>query len=70
MGELTFAQLDALAAEREAKRRELIESLARLFSKSFTYEELRLIQYDPASPPGSSAILIEAFEIARTKARR
>ena len=60
----TFADLDRIAAARQAKRRECVERLAKILAKEFDLDELRFIwtfDYD--------AIRIEAFEIARTKAR-
>ena len=66
MQELTFAQLDALEAERQAKKVEITERLSRMLSKSFTASELRFI-WSYSVPP--SSILVQAFEDARTKAR-
>ena len=63
---LTFAQLDALEAERRAKRRDCVERLAKILAKEFSLNELRFI-WGSALPP--SPILVESFEIARTKAR-
>lgn len=65
MKELTFAELDQLEAERQAKRRECVERLAKILAKEFSLNELRLIQNDRGD-----AIRIEAFEIARAKTRR
>lgn len=62
---LTFAQLDALEAERQAKRRELVERLAKILAREFSLNELKLIQNDRGD-----AIRIEAFEIARINTRR
>ena len=63
----TFAQLDALRAEREAKKRELVDRLAKVLVSEFSFEEIRFIrgaEFD--------SIRIEAFERARneTEARR
>jgi hypothetical protein len=61
---LTFEEMDRREADRQAKRRECVERLAKVLTKEFTFNELRFIQYFDGS-----AILIEAFEIARSKAR-
>jgi hypothetical protein len=65
MTELTWEQLDALEAERKAKARELVERLARVLSREFSYQEIRFIR-----GWSNGAIEIEAWEIARTNARR
>jgi hypothetical protein len=64
MREMTFAHLDALEAERQAKRRECIERLATILAKEFSLNELRLIQNDRGD-----AIRIEAYEIARSRTK-
>ena len=64
MEELTFAQLDKLEADRQAKRRECVERLARILAKEFTLNELKFIQNYPGD-----ALRIESYEIARVKAR-
>jgi hypothetical protein len=64
MREMTWAELDRLEADRQAKRRECVERLAKILAKEFSLNELKLIQNDRGD-----AIRIEAFEIARTKAR-
>jgi hypothetical protein len=61
---MTWAELDRLEADRQAKRRECVERLAKILAKEFSLNELQLIQNDRGD-----AIRIEAFEIARTKAR-
>jgi hypothetical protein len=65
MEEMTFADMDRLEADRQTKPRECVERLSKVLTKEFTFNELRFIQYFEGS-----AILIEAFEIARSKARR
>jgi hypothetical protein len=64
MTEMTWAELDRLEADRQARRRECVERLAKILAKEFSLNELRLIQNDRGD-----AIRMEAFEIARTKAR-
>jgi hypothetical protein len=57
--------VDRLERERQAKVRECVERLAKILATEFDLDELRFIStfdYD--------AIRIEAFELARTKARR
>ena len=61
---MTWADVDRLKAEREAKKRELVERMADLLG-AFTFEEQRFIWGCE-----SNAILIESFEIARSRARR
>lgn len=57
--------MDRIAAARQAKRRECVERLAKILAKEFDLDELRFIAtFD------FDAIRIEAYEIARTKARR
>jgi hypothetical protein len=65
MQEMTWAELDALEAERQAKARELVERLAKVLAKEFSYQELRFIR-----GWAGGAIEIEAYEVARTKAGR
>lgn len=60
----TFAELDRLEAERQARRRDLVERLARVLAREFSLSDLKFIWIFPAD-----AIRIEAYEIARTKAR-
>jgi hypothetical protein len=67
MDGLTFAQIDKLAAERAAKKRELVERLSTLLAREFSFQELRLIQYGEGQP--ISSLLIESFEIARQNAK-
>jgi hypothetical protein len=62
--ELTFAQLDKLEADRQAKKREVTERLAKILAKEFTLNELKFVQVG-----FGASILIEAFEIARSKAK-
>lgn len=65
MEEVSFEELDRREADRQAKRRECVERLAKVLTKEFSLNELRFVQYFEGS-----AILIEAFEIARSKALR
>jgi len=67
MAELTWADVERLEAEKEAKIRELVARLSKVLAKEFTLAELQLIK---ANALGLNAILIEAFEIARQNARR
>jgi hypothetical protein len=62
MREMTWAELDRLEADRQAKRRKCVERLAKILAKEFSLNELKLIQNDRGD-----AIRIEAFEIARTR---
>ena len=64
MEKLTFADMDRIAAARQAKRVECVERLTKILVKEFTADELKFVWYFPAD-----AIRIEAYEIARTKAR-
>ena len=52
------------AAKREAAKRDLVERLAKILAKEFSFQEIRYLQQ-----PGSEtdAIRFEAFEIARNK---
>jgi hypothetical protein len=61
---LTFAQLDQLERERQQKRRELVERLAKVLAREFTLVELKFIQNYPGD-----ALRIESYEIARMEAR-
>jgi hypothetical protein len=61
----TFAQLDALERDRQAKRVEVVDRLTRLLSREFSLAEIRFIWNYP-----SNAILIESFERARTETKR
>jgi hypothetical protein len=65
MSEMTWAEHDRLEADRQAKRRECVERLAKILAKEFSLNELKLIQNDRGD-----GIRIEAFEIARTRTRR
>ena len=62
MTELTFAELDKLAAEREAKKRELVDRLTALLVRNFDSAEVRFMWYCE-----SDAIRIESYERARTQ---
>jgi hypothetical protein len=66
MTELTWEDVDRLERDRQAKVRECVERLAKVLAKEFTLNELKLIWNYGGMP---SPILVEAFEIARTKAR-
>jgi hypothetical protein len=65
MTEMTWEDVDRLARDREAKKRELVERLTKVLGKEFALNELRFIWGCEGN-----AILIESFEIARSKARR
>jgi hypothetical protein len=60
MPELTWADLDRLEAEREVKKRELIDRLTRLYAKNLSFDELLFCR-------GYSYghIFTEAYEAAR-----
>jgi hypothetical protein len=60
----TWADVDRIAAARQEKRRECVERLGRILAKEFDLDELRFIQTFELD-----AIRIEAFEIARSKAK-
>jgi hypothetical protein len=63
--ELTFAQLDALERDRQAKRREVVDRLTRVLAREFSLVEIKFIWNFP-----SNAILIESFERARIETRK
>lgn len=65
MTALSFAEQDRREAERQAKRRDCVGRLAALLAEEFSLDELRLMWNDVGN-----AILIESFEIARTRTRR
>jgi hypothetical protein len=44
MREMTWAELDRLEAERQAKARDLVERLAKVLSREFSYQEIRFIR--------------------------
>ena len=58
--EMTFRDLDALRAEREAKKRELVDRLTKLLVQNFDFTELRFAWYCEGD-----AIRVEAYERAR-----
>jgi hypothetical protein len=62
--DVSFAEMDRQAADRQAKRVELVEKFSKVLAKNFSLNELKFIWNFPAD-----AIRIEAYEIARTKAR-
>jgi len=58
----TFAERDALERDRQAKKRELTDRLAKLYEKHFTFNELNFARgYE------YGVVLNEAYEIARSK---
>lgn len=64
MTELTWADIDRMNAEREAKRRDVVERLSRILSKEFSVGELRFL-FSLDEP----ALVTEAVEIAKSKAK-
>lgn len=60
----TFAEQDRIAAARQAKRVECVGRLTQILVKEFTLDELKFVWNLPGD-----AILVEAFEIARTARR-
>jgi hypothetical protein len=62
-----FAEQDSIRATQEAKRIEVVERLEKILSREFDGDEIRFIWTYGGIP---SAILVQAFEEARTKARR
>lgn len=61
----TWADIDRIAAARQAKRRECVDRLAKILIKEFDFDELRFIAtFD------FDAIRIEAYEIARSQAKK
>ena len=59
----TFEEQDRIAAAREEKRRQCVSRLAQILSKEFDYQELVFIWTN-------DAVRVEAWELARLKARR
>jgi hypothetical protein len=58
----TLQDQDRIAADRQAKKRELIDRLANLYEKNFTFNELNYARgYE------CGVVLNEAYEIARSK---
>ena len=66
MSELTWQDVERLERDRQAKVRECVERLSKILAKEFTVNELKLIWNYGGIP---SPIIVEAFEIARLKAR-
>jgi hypothetical protein len=66
MTELTWDDVDRFERERQAKVRECVERLGKILAKEFSVNELKLIWNYGGIP---SPIIVEAFEIARLKAR-
>jgi hypothetical protein len=66
VSELTWEDLDRFERDRQAKVRECVERLSKILVKEFTVNELKLIWNYGGIP---SPIIVEAFEIARLKAR-
>jgi len=64
MTEMTWEDVDRLERDRQAKARELVERLGAVLAREFSFQEIRFIR-----GWANGALLIEAFEIARTKAR-
>lgn len=65
MGPQTWADVDRIAAARQSKRVECVQRLSKGLAKEFTLDELRFIHtFD------FDAIRNEAYEIARTKAKK
>jgi hypothetical protein len=62
----TWADVDRIAAAREAKRVECVERLSRILGKEFDLDELRFI-WAFGMPP--SPIIVQAFEEARTRTK-
>jgi hypothetical protein len=67
MGPQTWADVDRIAAAREAKRVECVERMAKALSKEFDLDELRFI-WGYGMPP--SPIIVQAFEEARTRTKK
>lgn len=61
----TWADVDRIAADREAKKRELVDRLTALLVKNFDTGELRFAWFCE-----SDAIRIEAYERARAELAR
>ena len=60
----TWADVDRIAAARQAKRVECVERLTKILAREFTLDELRFITtFD------FDQIRIEAFEAARSRAK-
>jgi hypothetical protein len=59
---MTFADLDALKAERESKKRELVDRLTKLLVQNFDFGELRFAWYCEGD-----SIRIEAYDRARAE---
>jgi hypothetical protein len=68
MDDMTWEQIDRIAAAQRAKSVEVVERLAETLGKEFNFDVLRFIwSYGGGIP---SAILIEAFERARLTAKK
>jgi hypothetical protein len=67
MEEVTWQQIDQRNRDLERKKVELTERLTEVLSKEFSLSELKLLW--SAGPGFPSALLVGAFEAARTKAR-
>jgi len=66
MTEMTWEDVARLERDRQAKRVECVERLAKILAKEFSLNELKFI-WNYGGIPGP--ILVEAFEIARIKAK-
>jgi hypothetical protein len=66
MTEMTWEDVERIERDRQAKVRECVERLAKILAKEFTVNELKLIWNIGGIP---SPIIVEAFEIARLKAK-
>jgi hypothetical protein len=64
MAELTWQDIDRIAAARQAKRRECVERLTKVLAREFTLDELKfIVTFD------FDQIRVEAFEAARSQAK-
>jgi hypothetical protein len=61
----TFAEQDRIMAARQAKRVECVERLSKILAKEFDFDELRFMWNFEGN-----AILIESFELARTRVKK
>jgi hypothetical protein len=68
MQEMTWADIDKLEADRQAKRVECVERLTKVLAREFSLAELKFVQYYGGAPVGP--IVLEAFERARVETRR
>jgi len=66
MTEMTWQDVERIETARQAKGRECVERLSKLLIKEFDVDEVRFMWNYGGMP---SPILVESFEIARTRAR-